>query len=154
MHTEHLQNVQPARVVGGWLVAIAVTSMVVFGLIVLGLMTAEEDQDAVWAFVAVAVGFLVGGWFTGFRTLEAPILHGIALGLTSLVAWVALNVVVVLGWGAAEWTGLGPTATLAVLLVQVLAAVVGCWIGNRGARTRSEEISASPSAGVRGRELD
>lgn len=154
MHTEHLQNVQPARVFGGWLVAISITSVAVFGFIVLGIMTAEPDQDVVWAFAAVAAGFLVGGWFTGFRTLEAPILHGIALGLTSLVAWLALNVVVVIGFGADEWTGLGPTATLAVLLVQVLAAVAGCWIGNRGARIRSTEMSGSPDAGVRGREAE
>lgn len=151
MHTEHLQNVHPVRVMSGWLVSIAITSMVVFGFIVLGLMGPEADQDVVWAVAAVAVGFLVGGWFTGYRTLEAPILHGIALGLTSLVAWVALNVAVVIGFGAGEWTGLGPTATLVVLLIQVVAAVAGCWIGTHGARLRSDEVSGSPSTGVRER---
>ena len=29
MHTEHLQNVHPVRVLGGWLFAVAVTSVVV-----------------------------------------------------------------------------------------------------------------------------
>lgn len=152
MHTEHLQNVHPGRVLSGWMVSIAVTSMAVFGFIVLGLMGPEADRDAVWAVMAVAVGFLVGGWFTGFRTLEAPILHGIALGLTSLVAWVALNVAAVIGFGAGGWTGLGPTATLVVLLIQVVAAVAGCWIGTRGARFRSRELGGTPDAGVRGRE--
>ena len=151
MHTEHLQNVRPMRVMGGWLVAVAVTSVAAFGFIVLGLMGMEADQDAVWAMLAVTVGFLVGGWFTGFRTLEAPILHGIALALMSLVAWVVLNVVVVIGFGADEWTGLGPTATLVMVLVQLLAAVAGCWIGTVGARVRSTEISDSPGAGVRER---
>lgn len=151
MHTEHLQNVHPVRVGAGWLVSIAVTSVAVFGFIVLGLMGAESESDTTWAVLAVAVGFLVGGWFTGVRTLEAPILHGIALGLTSLVAWAALNIVVVIGWGVEEWTGLTPTSTLAVVLVQVAAAVAGCWIGTRGARTRAAETSDSPAAGVRSR---
>lgn len=154
MHTEHLQNVHPIRVATGWLVAVAVTSVVVFGFIVLGLMGGAVENDALWAVVAVAVGFLVGGWFTGVRTLEAPILHGIALGLASLVAWVILNVAVVLGFGMDEWTGLTPTSTVAVVLVQVVAAVVGCWIGTRGSRMRSAEVSDSPAAGVRPRNED
>lgn len=154
MHSEHLQNVHPIRVASGWLVAIAVTSIAVFGFIVLGLMGAESEADTLWAILAVAVGFLVGGWFTGFRTLEAPILHGIALGLTSLVAWAALNVVMVIGWGVEEWTGLTPTGTVAIVLVQVLAAVAGCWMGARGAQTRSAEMSDSPAAGVRSRGMD
>jgi hypothetical protein len=152
MHTEHLQNVHPVRVLGGWLVSIAVTSVAVFGFIVLGLMREEAAaMDAVWAVLAVAVGFLVGGWFTGFRTLEAPILHGIALGFTSLVAWAVLNLVVVIGFGAGEWSGLGTTAALVVLLTQVIAAVAGCWIGTARARARAGEIATSPGAGVRER---
>lgn len=153
MHTEHLQNVAPVRVLAGWLVSIAVASMAVFGFIALGLMTGESARDASWAMVAVAVGFLAGGWFTGFRAMEAPILHGIGLGLTSLVAWVALNALVLL-FGAGEWTGLTPAATLAVLLTQVLAAVVGCWAGSRAARRRAAEVATSPETGVRGREED
>ena len=154
MHTEHLQNVHPVRIIGGWLVSAAVTSVVVFIFIVLGLMGTDGPRDAGWAVLAVAAGFLVGGWFTGMRTLEAPILHGISLGLTSLVAWALLNLVVMVVFGSAEWTGLGATATLIVLLTQVLAAVTGCWIGTRGARLRSSEVSDSPRTGVRGRAED
>lgn len=154
MHTEHLQNVHPVRILGGWLVAVAATAVAVFGLIVLGLMGEEAGPDAVWAVLAVAVGFLFGGWFTGIRTLEAPILHGIALGLTSLLAWAVLNVVVVLTFGLGEWSGLGATATLVVVLTQMVAAVAGCWIGNRGARLRAEEVSDSPATGVRDRGVE
>jgi hypothetical protein len=152
MHTEHLQNVHPVRVLGGWLVSIAVTSAAVFGLIVIGLMGAEAAAtDAVWAVLAVGVGFFVGGWFTGFRTLEAPILHGIALGLTSLAAWAVLNLVVAIGWGAGEWSGLGTTAALVVLLTQVITAVAGCWVGTTVARSRAGELATTPAAGVRER---
>jgi hypothetical protein len=151
MHTEHLQNVRPGRVLGGWLVAIAVTSFVVFGFILLGLMGESAPADTGWAMAAVAAGFLVGGWFIGYGTMEAPILHGIALGLTSLLAWVALNFVVVVGFRGMEWEGLTAAAALAVILVQMVAGVAGCWVGVRGARLRAAELS-SPATGVRGRE--
>jgi MFS family permease len=151
MHTEHLQNVHPVRIMAGWLVAVAATSLVIFAFIVLGLMGDEAARDTAWAVAAVAVGFLFGGWFTGMRTLEAPILHGIALGLTSLVAWAVLNIVVTAAFGEAEWTALSATATLVVLLTQIVAAVAGCWVGTRLARFRAAEVSDSPSVGVRDR---
>ena len=80
-----------------------------------------------------------------------PILHGIALGLTSLVAWAALNLITVLAFGTEEWSGLGPTTTIYVLLTQIAAAVAGCWVGTARARARASEIADSPSTGVRER---
>lgn len=151
MHTEHLQNVHPVRVLAGWLVSIAVTSVVVFGLIVLGIMGAEPRQDWTWAVMAVAVGFLVGGWFTGFRTLEAPILHGVALGFTTLLAWAVLNLVVAVSFRESQWSAMTASTAIAVLFTQVVAAVAGCWIGTRRARVRAEEITTSPGSGVRER---
>ena len=150
MHTEHLQNVHPVRLMVGWLVAIAVTSITVFGLIMLGLMAGEGPRDTAWAVLAVAVGFLVGGWFTGMRTVEAPILHGIALGLTSLVAWALVNAVAI-PFGMDEWTGLTPSSTVAILLVQIVAAIVGCWWGTAAARRRASDLASSPATGVRER---
>jgi hypothetical protein len=151
MHTEHLQNVRPVRVLAGWLVAIAVVSIVVFGFILVGLMGESGPADTVWTMTAVAAGFMVGGWFIGYGTLEAPILHGIALGLTSLLAWVVVNAVVVVGFRGVEWEGLTATAALSVILTQMIAGVVGCWVGVRGARLRAVELSG-PGAGVRGRD--
>ena len=151
MHTEHLQNVHPVRVLGGWLVSVAITAGVFFGLVMLGLMGDEPTRDTGWAITAVAVGFLVGGWFTGFRTLEAPILHGIGLGLTTLLVWAVLNVVVTVLFGRAEWAALSATDTVGLLVVQILAAVAGCWVGTSRARVRAAEISDSPATGVRGR---
>jgi hypothetical protein len=151
MHTEHLQNVRPMRVLGGWLVAVAVASFVVFCFVLVGLMGEGAVRDTTWAITAVAVGFLVGGWFTGYRTLEAPILHGVALGLTSLVVWVVLNFVMVIAFRGARWEGLAPDATALVILTQVAAAVVGCWWGVRSARQRASALEA-PGTGVRGRD--
>lgn len=146
MHTEHLQNVHPIRVLAGWLVSVAVTSVAVFVLIVLGLMQGGR-ADSAWAVLAVGIGFLVGGLFTGYRTLEAPILHGIALGLTSLVVWAVLNLFVAAVLGTEGWSGLGTTAALAVLLTQIVAAVGGCWVGNAQAKGEAEAASTSTAGG-------
>lgn len=135
MHTEHLRNVHPVRVLGGWLVSVALTSVAVFGLIALGLL-GPGPGDTVWAVVGVGVGFFLGGIFTGTRTVEAPILHGVGLGLTSLVAWVGLNLVVV-GFGGGGWSGLETATAMAVLLVQIVMAVLGCWVGTQQARARA-----------------
>mgnify|MGYP006197486555 CR=1 FL=1 len=154
MHTEHLQNVHPVRVITGWLVAIAVTSVVVFGLISIGLLEeGDTARDTTWAIAAVAVGFLVGGWFTGVRTVEAPILHGIGLGLTSLLAWALLNLLA-LPFGMERWSNLSASTAVSVLLVQIVAAVAGSWTGTASARRRAEELSDSPATGVRGRDED
>lgn len=135
----------------GWLVAIAVTSVAVFGFVLLGFTGDGGPRDTAWAIIAVAAGFMVGGWFTGFGTPEAPILHGIGIGLTSLVAWVGLNLVMVIAFRGAEWEGLTASATLAVILTQIVAAVVGCRVGAISARQRASRLGETPVTGVRDR---
>jgi len=130
MHTEHLQNVTFGRVLGGWLVAIAVTSFVVLAFIASG-MSAEAPTAAssIASLVAVIVGFLAGGFFVGFRARRAPILHGVAMGLVSIVAWVIANVLSELLTSAADWTGLGPAIAIGLVLAQMVAATVGALLG-------------------------
>lgn len=92
MHTERLENLNPLWVGAGWLVAAAATSLVALVLAALGLADPGPDGGAgAGEIVAVALGFWIGGLFTGFRALRAPILHGIAIGLTSLVVWFVVN---------------------------------------------------------------
>lgn len=154
MHTEHLQNVRPGRVVGGWLVAVGATSVVLFGLVLFGLMGDAGPRDTAWTITAMAAGFLMGGWFTGYGTLEAPILHGVALGLTSLVAWVGLNLLMVVAFRDVQWEGLAAGATASVILTQIVAAVIGCRVGAESARARAARLSETPDAGVRERGMD
>lgn len=131
MHTEHLQNVRPARVGAGWLVAVAVTSLILLTFAAAGLIDAEgATGGTLRSLAATAAGFLVGGWFTGARTVEAPILHGAAIGLTSLVGWFVVNAVVSLLFPSVlVWVALTPSLTVLVLLVQMAAAVVGALLG-------------------------
>jgi hypothetical protein len=131
MHTEHLQNVRVGRVLAGWLVAIAVTSLVLLAFAGAGWLDPDgRNGGELIGIFAVAVGFFAGGWFAGSRALEAPILHGIAIGLTSLVAWLLINTVLNLAFPAMMiWDALSVTLTLVVLLLQITVAIAGALIG-------------------------
>lgn len=130
MRTEHLQNVHLGWVTAGWLIAAAVTSLVVIALAGLGVVASDAAAGTAWSVVAVVIGFYVGGMFTGFRSIDAPILHGIAIGIFSLVAWLIINVVVSVAFPIAGWSTLTPTGTAAALLLQMAAAVAGAWTGH------------------------
>ncbi len=129
MRTEHLQNVHLGWVTAGWLVSAAVTSLVVIALAGLGLLSTDGSASGTaWSVLAVVIGFFVGGMFTGFRSTDAPILHGIAIGIFSLVAWLIINLIASAAF-AAGWAALTPTWTAAALLLQMAAAVAGALTG-------------------------
>ena len=149
MHTEHLQNVRPARVVAGWLIAIAATSLAALAALGIGMLRTDADElGGAAGVLAVIVGFWIGGFFAGFRALEAPILHGIAIGLTSIVAWAGLNAIASLALPGVQWEALTPGVTAALLLAQIAAAVVGGLMGYnvalRGKPTLEEHEPIEP----------
>jgi hypothetical protein len=137
MHTEHLNNVRIGYVLGGWLLGVAATSFFLFVLIALNL-TDAEGRGSGWITMAVALGFLLGGAFVGFLTALAPILHGILIGFTTLLAWAVINAVVTLFFPDLHWTSLTATATINVILVQVICAILGARFGYRYAVARNE----------------
>ncbi len=130
MRTEHLQNVHLGWVTAGWLIAAAVTSLAVIAYAAVGIVGPDGSMGTGWSLLAVLVGFYIGGMFTGFRSIDAPILHGIAIGIFSLVAWLVLNLVVTAFVAGARWAALSPTGAAAVLLLQMAAAVAGAWSGH------------------------
>ncbi len=127
VHTEHLQNVRAKVVMLGWLIAVAVAALV-FLLLAASGVDMEDAAGALAAIVAVAVGFAAGGFVAGFKAMHAPILHGIAMGLASLVIWFLLNLFVA-GLFPAEWAGTSPATATGLLLEQIVAAVIGAWAG-------------------------
>jgi hypothetical protein len=130
VHTEHLQNVTPGRVLAGWLVAVAVTSLTALALESFGISSDDPAASGTWAGIAaVAVGFFAGGFFAGFRAIQAPILHAVAMGLASLVVWVALNAVLAVLDNHWEWAQTSPGLTVTLLLVQIVAAMIGALLG-------------------------
>lgn len=129
MHTEHLQNVRAARVGAGWLVAIAVASLLLLAFLGLDLFTSDGLLTPLGGLAAVAFGFMAGGFFAGFRAIEAPILHGLAIGVTSLVAWAFLNVIASVAFETFEWSALTPGLAVSILVVQMATAVLGALLG-------------------------
>src|SRR5688572_18068968 len=91
MHTEHLQNVRPGMVALGWFIAAAVTSLAVFAMLAVGVLSRDGQGGTLWGLLATAAGFFAGGWFVGVRTGRAPILYAFAIGLFSLLVWFAVN---------------------------------------------------------------
>lgn len=139
MHTEHLRNVKAYWVVSGWFFSVAIASAVLLSFEAVGLLGRSEVLDAVWVSVGVGLGFGAGGFFAGFRTAAAPILHGSAIAGTSFVVWLLTNIV--LGGfttGASAWEPLTVRAGALALLVQGGAATLGCWLGYRYAPVRVE----------------
>lgn len=130
MHTEHLQNVALGRVAAGWLVAVAITSLAALALISMGLLTGESTAaDTWWSVLAVLIGFFAGGFFAGFRAIEAPILHAAGIGLMSLLVWFVLNALAAVFFRSWEWPSLTAEQTIALLMAQLVAAIVGALLG-------------------------
>lgn len=131
MHTEHLQSVRFALVGIAWLIAVGLASAIVLAISALGLVDPDSAAGIRIQIAAVAAGFFGGGLFVGLRVGEAPILHGVAIGLTSLVAWFALNAVSTVIAPGRGWESLTAQLTITVLLLQMVAAVLGARAGYR-----------------------
>jgi hypothetical protein len=130
MHSEHLQNVGTGRVIAGWLVAVAIASLTALALLSMGVLHDETTApNTWWSMVAIGIGFLAGGFFAGFRAIQAPILHAVGIGLTSLVAWFLLNAVASLFYRGWSWPVLTPQFAVGVLFVQFVAAMIGALLG-------------------------
>lgn len=135
MHTEHLQNVRPGWVFFGWFASVCFVSLAVLALIALRILSPDATAgDLGWGMAAVALGFGAGGWLTGARVGAAPVLHGIAMGLVSLLVWFAANLLLGEALGATTWDDGTPGLYAGMLILQIAAAAVGASIGSRGAR--------------------
>jgi hypothetical protein len=135
MHTEHLQNVRPAGVLFGWFVSVAVVSLLALLLAATGLVDPEASgTGGLWGVLAIAIGFGVGGWFLGSRLGVAPILHGVAMGIVSVLVWFAANLLAGETVADSAWVSGSEAYYAGLLLLQIIAAAVGARIGSRSQR--------------------
>ena len=135
MHTEHLQNVEPGWVFFGWFIGAAVFSLLLTALMMVGLVDADGGSG-VWVLLAVVVGYVAGGYIMGKRTLAAPILHAVGIGLFTLVFWLIVNLLAS-GLGADTWRETAPELVVGAILLQMLATGVGHHLASREARAES-----------------
>ncbi|HKK26464.1 MAG TPA: hypothetical protein VKB18_00045 [Gemmatimonadota bacterium] len=139
MHSEHLRNVRFSWIAFGWFVGFAVASSLVLMLAALGILDRSTAVDAAGMAASVAIGWVVGGFITGFKVAAAPILHGAAMALFTFMAWFVLNLVFGgITTGTSAWEALSVRIAALALLVQGVAAIVGCWLGYRYAPVRVE----------------
>lgn len=134
---ESVRSVRPTWIAFGWFIAVAVTSLLLFVLTVLDLLQPEAPTEGIGVAVSIMVGFLAAGFFVGTRVNAAPVLHGTAMGLLSVVAWLALNVFVGEAMGGAAWDSIPGGVAAALMALQIAAAVVGARAGVRFARRAS-----------------
>ena len=135
MHTEHLQNVRPSWVLFGWFVSVAVISL--FGLVLAAGGLVDPDASGVgglWGVAAIAAGFFLGGLVTGARVGAAPILHGVAMGVVSLLVWFVANLIFGEALDAETWGGDSPAFYAGSLILQMVAGALGARYGSRQQR--------------------
>ncbi len=135
MHTEHLQNVRPAGVLFGWFVSVAVVSLIALVLAVTGIVDPESTgSGGLWGVLAIAAGFFVGGWFVGSRLGVAPILHGVAMGVVSILVWFLANLLAGETVADSAWVSGSETYYAGLLLLQMVAAGLGASVSSRSKR--------------------
>jgi hypothetical protein len=134
MHTEHLQNVKPSWVLFGWFVSVAVVSLIALVLAAVGLADPDASAIGVWGVIAISVGFFLGGAVTGARVGAAPILHGIAMGLVSLLVWFFANLAFGETLDAETWNDGSAAFYAGSLILQMAAAALGARFGSRQQR--------------------
>lgn len=134
---ESIRSVRPGWIGFGWFLAAALTSLLLFVMIVLDLMQPQAPTEGIGVAIALLVGFFMAGFFVGTRVNAAPILHGLGMGLLSVVVWFGLNLVADEGVGGAAWDAIPVGAALSLLALQAAAAVVGTRAGVRFARRAS-----------------
>lgn len=134
MHSEHLSNVRPSWVAFGWFIAAALASAVFFGLIALGLVGPDGEDGTGWMMLAGAIGFFGGGYAAGARAGAAPILHGVGIGLFSLLVWAAANALLGVPARATTWSAAGYRFAGLFVILQIVVAASGARFGARASR--------------------
>jgi hypothetical protein len=134
MH-EHIRNVSPSWVAFGWFIAVSVTALILLAFASLGLVGEQPPGETLWVALALLVGFFVTGFFVGTRVAAAPVLHGLGMGLFSLVAWILINLLVGEPTGVTTWRSLDAYSLAGLLVLQGVAAIVGARLGVRFLRT-------------------
>jgi len=128
MHSEHIRDLHPFWVIGGWLVAVAVAGAVFMVLVGVGIAQPGVGGMPLMVLASVAIGFFAGGLFVGLRWSNAPILNAAAVTFLSILAWFLAELVLP---GAVGRGGLELRTILGLVLLILLASTVGGWTGRR-----------------------
>ena len=137
---ERIRDIRPTWVAFGWFLAAAIASLLLIAFTAFGMVSADSGGEPVWVGLALLLGFFGAGFFVGSRAGVAPLLHGLAIGLFSLVVWLILNVVLGEPTGETTWRSLDAATLVGLLVLQAVAAVIGARVGVRWTRTPPPHI--------------
>lgn len=113
------------------MISVGVASAIMFALLALNLIDPDSANATRAAIGAIAVGFFTGGLVVGIRVGAAPILHGVFIGVLSLLVWFVINVIAAAAFPSFGWQALTPNLAVAIVLIQIASAVVGARSGYR-----------------------
>lgn len=130
----NLSAVRPSWIAFGWFIAACITGLGLLTLISLGIADGESMGGDPWVAAALTVGFLLGGFFVGVRVGGEALVHGLGMGLFSLLVWVGVNLFLGEPTDQTAWSDMGVATVAMLLLLQAVAAVVGVRMGVRWAQ--------------------
>jgi hypothetical protein len=133
--TESLARLRPSWIAFGWFIAAAVTSLILLSLVAVGIVTDDPQTEGTWVALAFLLGFAMAGFFVGVRAGTSPILHGVGMGLFSLVVFLAVNLLAGEPTGETAWRAISTATALWLILLQTVASIVGTRAGVRWRRT-------------------
>jgi hypothetical protein len=128
---ERLADLKPTWIAFGWFIALAVTGLIMLTLIAADVLVPETPAEDLWMAAAITAGFIAGGAIAGYRAAASPLLHGLLIGLFSVVVWFLANLLLGEPTGETAWGGLALGAGAGLLLLQIVAAMVGARMGVR-----------------------
>jgi len=131
---ESIRSVRLSWIAFGWFLAAGLTSLILIALEAFGVTGVGAAAESLWVAIALVIGFSTTGFFVGTRVVAAPVMHGIAIGLFSLVVWVAINLFIGEAVGETTWRFLDPRTLSGLLVLQAVAAIVGTRLGVRWMR--------------------
>lgn len=128
---ESLKKLRPSWIAFGWFIAAALTSLILLGLLGLGIISDDPQGEGVWVALAFLFGFGGAGFLVGARAGAAPILHGVGIGLFSLLVFVLANLLAGEPTGQTAWRDVGYGTALWLILLQTVSAIVGARVAVR-----------------------
>jgi len=131
---ESVRSIRPGWIGLGWFIGVAISSLLVFVLTVLGLIRVDAPTEGMGVALSILVGFVIAGFVTGMRVVAAPVLHGLGMGLLSVVVWLGLNLLVGESADGVAGNTISAMGAASLLLLQTVSAVVGARAGVRFAR--------------------
>jgi hypothetical protein len=128
---ESLRDVRPTWVAFGWFIGFALAAAGVLALTAADMMRPETDAENFWITVSLALGFGLAGFIVGVRVRAAPLLHGLGMGLFSLVVWLFLNLFIGEPMGDTAWQSMSLRSGIMLMVLHTAAAMVGVRMGVR-----------------------